>query len=311
MNIKTDILLRAYISFGVMVVIAIAVIYKLFTVQIVEGDKWRAMQDSLSTKYVNVEPARGNIYSVDGKLLATSVPEYDIRMDLFAPGIETDEVFYSKIDSLSSSLSSFFGDKSSSQYSRLLREARKKRNRYFLIKRNVSYQQMKSLRGFPIFNLGKYKGGMIAEQKNKRILPFQTLANRTIGYKNENVQPVGLEGAYSEYIDGVGGKRLVQRIAGGVWMPVSEGFDVDPVDGSDIVSTINLDMQDITQTALYNQLMKSDADNGCSIVMEVETGEIRAVANFIRVREVVYEEKFNYAIAQSAEPGSTFKLASF
>lgn len=311
MNIKTDILLRAYISFGVMVVIAIAVIYKLFTVQIVEGDKWRAMQDSLSTKYVNVEPARGNIYSVDGKLLATSVPEYDIRMDLFAPGIETDEVFYSKIDSLSSSLSSFFGDKSSSQYSRLLREARKKRNRYFLIKRNVSYQQMKSLRGFPIFNLGKYKGGMIAEQKNKRILPFQTLANRTIGYKNENVQPVGLEGAYSEYIDGVGGKRLVQRIAGGVWMPVSEGFDVDPVDGSDIVSTINLDMQDITQTALYNQLMKSDADNGCAIVMEVETGEIRAVANFTRVREGVYEEKFNYAIAQSAEPGSTFKLASF
>jgi cell division protein FtsI (penicillin-binding protein 3) len=232
-------------------------------------------------------------------------------MDLFAPGIESDEVFYSKVDSLSSSLSTFFGDKSTSQYSRLLREARKKRNRYFLIKRNVSYQQMKSLRDFPVFNLGKYKGGMIAEQKNKRILPFQTLANRTIGYKNENVQPVGLEGAYSEYIDGVGGKRLVQRIAGGVWMPVSQGFDVDPVDGADIVSTINLDMQDIVQTALYNQLMKSDADNGCVVLMEVQTGEIRAVANFTRIREGVYEEKFNYAIAQSAEPGSTFKLASF
>jgi cell division protein FtsI (penicillin-binding protein 3) len=311
MNIKTDILLRAYISFGVMVVIAIAVVYKLFTVQVVEGDKWRAMQDSLSTKYVTVEPARGNIYSVDGKLLATSVPEYDIRMDLFAPGIESDDVFYSKVDSLSGSLSRFFGDKPSSQYSRLLRDARKRKNRYFLIKRNVSYQQMKSLRGFPIFNLGKYKGGMIAEQKNKRILPFQTLANRTIGYKNENVQPVGLEGAYSEYIDGVGGRRLVQRIAGGVWMPVNEGFDIDPVDGADIVSTININMQDITQTALYNQLVKSDADNGCVVLMEVQTGEIRAVANFTRVREGVYEEKFNYAIAQSAEPGSTFKLASY
>ncbi len=311
MNIKTDILLRAYISFGVMVVIAIAVIYKLFNVQVVEGDKWRAMQDSLSTKYVNVEPARGNIYSVDGKLLATSVPEYDIRMDLFAPGIESDDVFYSKVDSLSFSLSRFFGDKPSSQYSRLLRDARKKKNRYFLIKRNISYQQMKSLRGFPIFNLGKYKGGMIAEQKNKRILPFQSLANRTIGYKNENVQPVGLEGAYSEYIDGIGGKRLVQRIAGGVWMPVNQGFDVDPVDGADIVSTININMQDITQTALYNQLIKSDADNGCVVLMEVQTGEIRAVANFTRVKEGVYEEKFNYAIAQSAEPGSTFKLASF
>jgi cell division protein FtsI (penicillin-binding protein 3) len=232
-------------------------------------------------------------------------------MDLFAPGIESDDVFYSKVDSLSGSLSRFFGDKPSSQYSRLLRDARKRKNRYFLIKRNVSYQQMKSLRGFPIFNLGKYKGGMIAEQKNKRILPFQTLANRTIGYKNENVQPVGLEGAYSEYIDGVGGRRLVQRIAGGVWMPVNEGFDIDPVDGADIVSTININMQDITQTALYNQLVKSDADNGCVVLMEVQTGEIRAVANFTRVREGVYEEKFNYAIAQSAEPGSTFKLASY
>lgn len=311
MNIKTDILLRVYISFGLMVVIALAVVYKLFIVQVAEGEKWKAMQDSLSTKYVTVEPARGNIYSIDGKLLATSVPEYDIRMDLYAPGIEEDEIFYSKVDSLSSSLSAFFGDKSSAQYSRLLREARKKRNRYFLIKRNVSYQQMKSLRTFPIFNLGKFKGGMIADQKNKRILPFQTLANRTIGYKNENVQPVGLEGAYSEYIDGIGGKRLVQRIAGGVWMPVSQDFDIDPVDGSDIISTIDIGMQDIAQTALYNQLMKSDADNGCVILMEVQTGEIRAVANFTRVREGVYEEKFNYAIAQSAEPGSTFKLASF
>lgn len=219
MNIKTDILLRAYISFGVMVVIAVAVIYKLFVVQVVNGSKWLAMQDSLSTKYIDVEPARGNIYSVDGSLLATSVPEYDIRMDVFAPGVEENEVFYSKVDSLATSLSKFFGDKSSSQYSHLLREARKDRNRYFLLKRNVSYQQMKTLRTFPIFNLGKYKGGMIADQKNKRILPFQTLANRTIGYKNENVQPVGLEGAYSEYIDGEGGKDLCVALREGCGYP--------------------------------------------------------------------------------------------
>lgn len=311
MNIKTDILLRAYISFGLMVVIAVAIGYKLFVVQVVDGEKWIAMQDSLSTKYINVEPVRGNIYSVDGSLLATSVPEYDIRMDVGAPGIEDDEVFYSKIDSLSSSLSSFFGDKSTLQYSKLLRSARQSRNRYYLIKRNVSYQQMKELRTFPIFNLGKYKGGMIAEQKNKRILPFKTLANRTIGYKNENVQPVGLEGAYSQYIDGEGGKRLVQRIAGGVWMPVNQEFEIDPIDGADVVSTIDINMQDISQTALYNQLVRSNADNGCVVLMEVETGEVRAVANFTKVGEGRYEEKFNYAIAQSAEPGSTFKLASY
>ena len=311
MNIKTDILLRAYISFGLMVVIAVAIIYKLFVVQVVDGEKWIAMQDSLSTKYINVEPVRGNIYSNDGSLMATSVPEYDIRFDLFAPGIEDDEVFYSKVDSLSSSLSSFFGDKTTLQYSRLLREARKSRNRYYLIKRNVSYQQMKKLRTFPIFNLGRYKGGMIAEQKNKRILPFETLAKRTIGYKNENVQPVGLEGAYAQYIDGEGGKRLVQRIAGGVWMPVNQDFEVDPIDGADVVSTIDINMQDISQTALFDQLVRSDADNGCVVLMEVETGEVRAVANFTKVGKGRYEEKFNYAIAQSAEPGSTFKLASY
>src|SRR5690606_35589545 len=213
MNIRTDILLRAYISFGVMVVIAVAIIYKMFVVQFVNGQKWTSMADSLTTRYAQVEATRGNIYSVDGSLLATSVPEYDIRMDVLAPGIQESKVFYSKVDSLASHLSRFFGDKTSAQYSRLLRQARKHENRYFLVKRDVSYQQMKEMRTFPIFNLGKYKGGMIAEQKNKRILPFETLAQRTIGYKNENVQPVGLEGAYAEYIDGEVGKRLVQRIA--------------------------------------------------------------------------------------------------
>lgn len=311
MNIRTDILLRAYISFGIMVVIALAVLYKMFTIQLVQGEKWTAMADSLSTRYVDIEPARGNIYSVDGSLLATSVPEYDIRMDLFAPGIVDDDVFYSKVDSLARSLSSFFGDKSSAQYTRLLRSARTQRNRYFLIKRDVSYQSMKKVREFPIFNLGIMKGGMIAEQKNKRILPFKTLAERTIGYKNEHVQPVGLEGAYANYIDGEGGKRLVQRIAGGVWMPVNPDMDVAPVDGADIISTIDIGMQDVAQRALENQLIRSNADNGCVILMEVATGEIRAVANYTKVSEGVYQEKFNYAIAQSAEPGSTFKLASF
>jgi len=311
MNIRTDILLRVYISFGIMVVIALAVIYKMFSIQLVHGEKWIAMADSISTRYVDVEAARGNIYSVDGSLLATSVPEYDIRMDLLAPGIEDDEVFYSKVDSLAKSLSSFFGDKSSAQYSRMLRVARSKGNRYFLIKRDVGYQAMKKMRTFPIFNLGVMKGGMIAEQKNKRILPFQDLAERTIGYKNENVQPVGLEGAYANYIEGHGGKRLVQRIAGGVWMPVNPDMDVAPIDGADIISTIDIRMQDVAQRALKNQLIKSNADNGTVILMEVQTGEVRAVANYTRVAEGVYKEKFNYAIAQSEEPGSTFKLASF
>src|SRR5690606_34857459 len=279
MNIRTDIWLRVYLSFGAMVLFAVAVLYKMFSLQVVQGAHWQAMADSLSTRYQTIEATRGNIFSVDGSLLATSVAEYDVRMDMMAPGILEDDVFYSKVDSLAARLASFFQDKSVEQYRRLLRKARKDKNRYFLVKRNVSFQEMKAVRSFPIFKLGKYKGGLIAEQKNKRILPFKTLAARTIGYKNDNVQPVGLEGAYAEYMDGVSGSRLVQRIAGGSWMPINEDTEVAPTDGADIISTIDINMQDIAQKALEKQLIASDADNGCVILMEVATGEVRAVAN--------------------------------
>ena len=311
MNIRTDILLRVYIAFGLIVLLAFAVLFKLFHVQFVEGEKWRAMADSLSTRFANVEAARGNIYSIDGSLLATSVPEYEVRMDMLAGGIEKDDVFYEKVDSLAAKLSVFFGDKSIKQYSRMLREAREDKARYVLLKRDVTHQQLKAIRKFPIFNLGRYKGGLISVQQNKRILPFQSLAKRTIGYKNKNVQPVGLEGAYSAYIDGESGKRMMQRIAGGVWMPVNQDIEIAPKEGADIISTIDINMQDVAQRALKKQLITSDADHGCVILMEVATGEIRAVANFSKVRPGEYEEQFNYAIAASQDPGSTFKLASY
>ncbi|HXI01429.1 MAG TPA: penicillin-binding protein [Sphingobacteriaceae bacterium] len=311
MNIRTDILLRVYLAFGVIMLFAFAVLFKLFNVQFSEGRKWRSMADSLSTKFVNVEAARGNIYSVDGSLMATSVPEYELRMDMLAGGVAKDEVFYEKVDSLAQKLSMFFGDKSTSRYSQILRESRADRLRYVLLKRKVSYQDLKIIRKFPIFNLGKYKGGLIAVQQNKRILPFRSLAARTIGYKNENVQPVGLEGAYGSYINGETGKRLMQRIAGGIWMPVNRDIEIAPKDGSDIISTIDINMQDVAQRALEKQLIKSNADHGSVILMEVSTGEIRAVANYTKVADSIYQEKFNYAIAASAEPGSTFKLASY
>ena len=311
MNIRTDILLRVYIAFGLIVLLAFAVLFKLFHVQYSEGSKWRAMADSLSTRFVNVEAARGNIYSVDGSLLATSVPEYELRMDMIAGGIEKDAVFYEKVDSLASKLSSFFDDKSRKQYSRMLREARADKARYVLLKRNVTHQELKIIRKFPIFNMGRYQGGLISVQQNKRIMPFQSLAARTIGYKNKNVQPVGLEGAYGSYIDGESGKRLMQRIAGGVWMPVNQDIEIAPREGADIISTIDINMQDVAQRALKKQLIASDADHGCVILMEVATGEIRAVANFTKTENGDYKEKFNYAIAASQDPGSTFKLASY
>lgn len=311
MNIRTDILLRVYIAFGFIVLFAFAVLFKLFHVQYAEGSKWRAMADSLSTRFANVEAARGNIYSVDGSLLATSVPEYELRMDMLAGGIAKDEVFYEKVDSLAGKLSAFFGDKSAKQYSRLLRDAREDKSRYYLLKRKVTHQELKTIRKFPVFNLGRYKGGLIAVQQNKRIMPFQSLAARTIGYKNENVQPVGLEGAYGSYIDGESGKRLVQRIAGGIWMPVNQEDEISPKDGADIISTIDINMQDVAQRALKKQLVASNAHHGAVVLMEVTTGEIRAIANFTKVSEGEYKEQFNYAIAGNQDPGSTFKVASY
>ena len=288
-----------------------AVLYQLFQVQVVEGAKWRKIAAKYGTKFVNVEAARGNIYSIDGSLLATSIPVYEIRMDMLAGGIEKDEVFYEKIDSLANKLSSLFGDKSASQYSRLLREARADKSRYTLIKRNVSHEQLKLVRKFPIFNLGRYTGGLITNPESKRILPFQSLARRTIGYKNKNVQPVGLEGAYSSYVDGESGRRLMQKIAGGYYIPVNQDVEIAPKEGADIISTIDINMQDNAQRALKKQLILSDADHGCAVLMEVATGEIRAIVNFSKTKSGDYEERFNYAIAARQDPGSTFKLASY
>lgn len=312
MNIRKNILLRVYGAFGLIVLFAVAVLLRLTQVQYLQHEKWASMADSLSVREFEIAATRGNIYSVDGSLLATSVPEYELRMDTYAGGIQDEDVYYGKVDSLAMSLSSFFKDKSPKEYSRMLRRARKDKARYLLLKRHVSYTDLKMVRTFPLFNIGKHSGGLMAEQQNKRILPFKSLAARTIGYKNKNVKNgVGLEGAYGNYINGESGRRLMQRIAGGVWMPVNSDAEVSPKDGADIISTIDINMQDLAQNALEKQLIKSDAHHGAVIVMEVATGEVRAIANFTKVEEGKYKEQFNYAIAGNQDPGSTFKLASY
>ncbi|RYG20888.1 MAG: PASTA domain-containing protein [Chitinophagaceae bacterium] len=312
MNIRANILLRVYLAFGLIVLFAFAVLLKLGEVQFVQGAKWKAMADSLSVKEFDIEAAKGNIYSNDGSLLATSIPEYELRMDMLAGGILDKEVFYEKVDSLAMSLAGFFKDKSAKDYSRMLRKAREEKARYLLIKRKVSYQDLKVVKTFPLFNLGKFNSGLVAIQQNKRIHPFKSLAFRTIGYNNENVKnPVGLEGAFGEYINGESGKQLMQRISGGVWVPINNEAEIAPKDGADIISTIDINMQDLAQSALEEQLIKMKAHHGTMVIMEVATGEVRAVANFTKVEEGVYKEQFNYAIAGNQDPGSTFKLASY
>lgn len=311
MSIRLSILTRAYVAFAMVVLFALAIVYKLYALQFVEGKKWKSKADSLTTRYFSIEAPRGNIYSIDGSLLATSVPEYEVRMDMLAAGIEEDKAFYQKVDSLAASLADLLKDREAREYERLLRRSRRDKNRYLLIARRATYQDVKQMRTFPIFNLGKYKGGLILVEKNRRLLPFGSLAARTIGYKRDNVNPVGLEGAYSDYIDGVTGRQLMQRLAGGVWMPVNADAEITPKEGNDIISTIDINLQDVAQSALERQLIKSDADFGCVVLMETETGEVRAIANYSKVEPSIYKEIFNYAIAQSVEPGSTFKLASY
>lgn len=312
MSIRTNILLRVYLAFGLILLFAAAVVFQLCRVQFAQGDKWKAMAKTMSTRYKTIEAARGNIFSVDGSLLATSVPEYELRMDMLAAGIADDKVFDEKIDSLSMKLSQTYGDKSAREYSRMFRDARKDSSRYQLVRRKVTYKELKEIRKFPIFCLGKYKGGLIIVPQNKRILPFRSLAARTIGYKNDNVtNAVGLEGAYSDYINGESGKRLEQRMAGNVWRPVNDDDEIAPKEGADIMSTIDINFQDVAQSALEKQLVKSDADHGAVILMEVATGEVRAVANFTKMPDGSYKEKFNYAIAGNQDPGSTFKVASY
>jgi len=299
-----------YLAFALIAVFAVAVFARAVQIQVVQGKHWSAMADSLTRDYVNVDAVRGNIYSEDGSLMATSFPEYEIRMDVNADPL-TDKIFYNQIDSLGFTLSTFFKDKSAKEYTKKLKRARKDGERYVLIKNKVSYTQLKAIKKFPIYRLGKYKGGLIVIQKNKRVKPFQELASRTIGYTVDGVKPVGLEGTYDKELGGERGKRLMQKISGGVWIPINDEDEIAPKDGMDIISTIDINIQDVAHHALEEQLILSGAHHGCVVLMEVTTGEIRAIANLTRVDSGIYRERYNYAIGESVEPGSTFKLASY
>lgn len=311
MSIKKDILLRVGIVYMSLIILAIAIVIQLFSVQFVQGSKWRSLAQELSLNNIKIEPNRGDILATDGRLLASSVPFYEIRLDTRARGL-TDEIFDANIDSLSICLSKLFGDKSKSEYKRELIKARKEKRQYYLLKRRVDYIQLKKLRTFPMFRLGKNKGGLIAVQSNVRIKPHGSIAARTVGNtsKSESGNIVGIEGAYDKDLGGIQGVRLMQRLSGGVWMPVNDRNEVEPVDGYDVTTTIDINIQDVAESALRKQLMKHDAHHGCAILMEVKTGEIKAITSLEKDESGEYMEKYNYALGESTEPGSTFKLAS-
>jgi len=309
MSLKKDIVWRVGLIYALFFLLGLSVIGKIIYIQLVEGDKWAARAQTQTLRDFTILPERGNIYDSDYNLLATSIPIYEIRMDLVSNSL-SNQVFEENIDALSRSLSSLFGDKSGTQYKNELLRARRKGERYHLIRRNVSYAQLSQLKTFPIFRNGRYKGGFIYEQDNKRVLPHKELAARTIGYttKGNSGNIVGIEGAYENNLKGVIGMRMMQRLSGNVWMPLNDKNEVDPKDGQDIITTIDINVQDVAHHALLKQLKRHNAHHGTAVLMEVKTGEIRAIVNLQVGSDGNYHESYNYAIGESTEPGSTFKL---
>ncbi len=306
---KKVILLRVYVVYFLMLVFGIAIIAKVIKIQFFEGDKWKKKARESTLRVANIEALRGNICSSDGSLIATSVPIFDIRMDIASEHI-SDKLLYSKIDSLSFCLSRLFWDKSPGQYKEGLLKARSEGNRYYLVKRNVTYSQLKVVRNFPIFRRGMYEGGLIVVSKSRRELPFKMLAARTIGYEKDDYS-VGLEGKYSHILKGYSGQRLMRKIGNGAWMPLNDANEIEPKNGQDIITTIDINIQDVTEHALLKHLQAHNADHGCAVLMEVKSGHIVAIANLSLDKEDgKYKETYNYAIGESIEPGSTFKIAS-
>ncbi len=310
MNPKNQILRNVYIVYFFVVVMGLAIIGRVIYIQAVEGEMWREKGKVMNLKVETVEAVRGNILAQDGSLLAVSVPLFNLRMDAGNTHYN-DEYFYENVDSLALCLSQLFNDRSKGSYKETLVKGRKNNNRYLLLKREITFDQLKKVRKFPIFRDGKYRGGLIAEPRSKRVMPYQWLAFRTIGWDKEGTEnDVGLEGSYSQILQGETGTRLMRRIGNGAWRPLNEENELEPLNGHDIITSIDINIQDVAEDALMRQLIANEADHGCAILMEVKTGFIVAIANLGKNKDGKYEELMNYALAESSEPGSTFKLAS-
>ena len=310
MNIRKSILLRARLAFLLTFIFGVAVLVKLSLIQFVDGEKWTKIADDIGLKFIKVKATRGNIYSDNGSLLATSLPFYRVAFD---PSRADEELYAKKIDSLSYLLEDFFGERSANAYKRKIHDARLSGRQYMFLSRSlIHYQEMKQLSQWPIFREGRNKGGIIFEKVDRRFKPFSSLGYRTIGFINENGIGAGLEYSFNKSLAGKDGEALYQKIAGGNWKPVHDDTEIRPTDGYDIQTTLDVNLQDVAESALLKALQEHQADYGCVVVMEVKTGEIKAMSNLSRTSSGKYWEKYNYAVGSQGltEPGSTFKLAS-
>lgn len=309
MDIKKDILIRTYLVFLLIIGLGIAIASKAIYIQQAQGAYWCSMADSTHTRMEQLEAERGSIYAEDASILSTSVPEFDIYVDFGADGlVEKDgKLFRENIDSLSYCLAKLFKDKPAGDYKKELEKNYKKEDRYHLLKRKISFQEWEQMKGFPLVRLGKNKSGFMADVRMKRLNPFRMFANRTIGIARDS-NKVGLEKQYDSVLRGESGERVVRYIAGGAAIPI-DGSDVEPQDGHDIITTLDIAIQDIAQQALLKMMVQNNCEHGTCIVMEVKTGKVKAIANLGLQKDGTYWEDKNYAV-EASEPGSTFKLAT-
>ena len=296
------------ISLGLLV-FAVGVVVQVFNIQYVDGDAYRSQAEEMIVQNVIIHANRGNIVASDGSLLATSVPKYDIHVDPVAP---TNKSFNQNINALCDSLGRYF-NKPASFYKQLLVQARSKNDKYVRLARNLGYADFVRFSNFPLLNKGAFAGGLIVSQSTAREYPLGGVAKRTIGYErtdeNGNVTRPGIDGAFGQaYLKGVDGKRLKQKIGQGQWKPLEDFNRVEPRDGYDLYTTIDVNLQDIAHYSLLGQLEQFEADHGSVIVMETKTGAIKAISNLGRTSKGTYYEKLNYAVGETHEPGSTFKL---
>ena len=305
---NVPIMSRFYLLVVSLSLFAFLLIGNLIYIQFYQNNDAVSLSPDSIIKNVVLEPSRGNIYASDGNILATSISRYELHWDALVPSQLS---FDSNKKALSDSLALVTGVSPEKIMNQLIK-ARKQKNRYWSVAKNISYSEYMRYKSFPIFNKSTYRGGLIVEQQIVREHPLGKIAERTIGYelkdKDGTFFRVGLEGAFSQYLRGNSGLRLKQRIANGQWKPISDSNEKEPTEGYDLHTTIDVNIQDIAHNALLTQLEKFDAEHGTVVVMEVKTGAIKAIANLGRTEEGKYFEKLNYAVGEAHEPGSTFKL---
>ncbi|GAB3333368.1 penicillin-binding protein [Larkinella ripae] len=313
MNVKKDILRRATLASVAICLFAIAIIVQLAKVQFLpdqSGNMWKDRITQYHIKRDTLRATRGNIFSRNEDPLATSLPYYYVGID---PRVAKKDSFEKKIDSLGLLLSQKFGDRSRNEYTYMIQKARESGRKYVLLSRKkITFQERLAMQKWPFFRRDRQKSGLGGGKFDpvyQRYHPYGRMALRTVGYLNPETSKgfVGLENSFQKELAGKDGVGLVEELSGGVRMPVEDGSDIKPEPGMDIYTTIDVNFQDMAETALLHGLEKYQAEQGCLIVMEVETGEVRAMAN-LTLRKGKYVENFNHALAGGTDPGSTFKL---